>query len=365
MKKVLQITSSLARNGTETFIMNVYRHIDRTKVQFDFLLFTEDMGGFCSEALALGATIYRLPARRKGIIQYYHALDHFFSQHFREYVAIHFCGCSLTSVLPIYMAKKYGIPIRVIHSHNSYTQGLHNIILHELNKYFAARWGTAFLACSDKAADWFYRHTSAFRKYIIVKNGISIKDFGYNLQVREEYRTRLGLQECFVVGHVGRYTEVKNHIFLLKIFKSLLPLLPQARLMLVGDGELKQQIENQVEADTDMHGKVLFLENRTDVNKLMQVMDCFVMPSLFEGLPFVLVEAQCAGLKVLCADTISHGVKLTDNLTYMSLNESPECWATQVRSYVGSKRVSVNEVIAESGFSIDQVVTELADLYLK
>ena len=177
MKKVLQITSSLARNGTETFIMNVYRHIDRTRVQFDFLIFTEDAGGFCAEALSLGATIYRLPTRRSGVVRYYRALRDFFCQHAHEYVAIHYSGCSLTSVLPLYMARKYGVPVRVVHSHNSRTEGIHNVMLQKLNKHLASHWGTVFLACSDKAAAWFYKNTRAEKMCAVVKNGISISDF--------------------------------------------------------------------------------------------------------------------------------------------------------------------------------------------
>lgn len=365
MKKVLQITSSLARNGTETFIMNVYRHIDRTKVQFDFLLFTDDTGGFCPEALALGATIYRLPTRRSGLIRYYRALHDFFCRYANEYVAVHYSGCSLTSILPLYMARKYGVPVRVVHSHNSHTEGLHNVILHKLNKHFASHWGTAFLACSDKAADWFYKNTSAEEKCVVVKNGISISDFEYNPDVRREYRAQMGLENCFVVGHVGRYTEVKNHVFLLNVFKALLRAVPEARLLLVGSGELKRQTEEYVSVDKDMFGKVIFLENRTDVNRLMQAMDCFVMPSLFEGLPFVLVEAQCAGLKVLCSDTISREVKLTGNLTFMSLDEPSEKWAEYVHGYCGYRRESVNKEIADKGFSIDKVASALMELYLK
>ena len=365
MKKVLQITSSLARNGTETFIMNVYRHIDRTRVQFDFLIFTEDAGGFCAEALSLGATIYRLPTRRSGVVRYYRALRDFFCQNAHEYVAIHYSGCSLTSVLPLYMARKYGVPVRVVHSHNSRTEGIHNVMLHKLNKHLASHWGTVFLACSDKAAAWFYKNTRAEKMCAVVKNGISISDFEYNPVVREKYRKQMGLENCFVVGHVGRYTEVKNHTFLLKVFKELLPVVPEARLLLIGSGELKQQIVEEVFADENMMGKVILLEDRTDVNHLMQVMDCFVMPSLFEGLPFVLVEAQCAGLKVLCSDTVSREVKLTGNIAFMSLDEPAEKWAESVRDYCGYHRESVSKEIADKGFSIGGVASELVELYLK
>ena len=160
MIKVLQITGQLARNGTETFIMNVFRNINRQKIMFDFLLFTQAIeNGYYQEAESLGAKIYRLPERKSGVVKYWRALDRFFKEHAREYDAVHFNGNSFTSVTAVYYAKKYKIPIRIVHSHNSSTRGFHNKILHKLNKLFIHKIATDYLACSDRAAIWAYGNT--------------------------------------------------------------------------------------------------------------------------------------------------------------------------------------------------------------
>ena len=364
MKKILQVTSLLARNGTETFIMNVYKHIDRKSMQFDFLVFTEDTDGYYEEAEGLGAHIYRLPSRRKGLVKYYESLDSFFREHANEYDAIHFNFCMLSTISPLYLAKKYNIPIRILHSHSSsWVDGLYNLILHKAFKPFAYRLTNHYLACSIPAKKWFYGSTLAEEKCIVVRNGIDTSLFEYNEGIRSLYRRKLGIAEGdLVLGHVGSFLPVKNHAFIVDVYNELLKQAPNTRLLLIGTGELKNNVIDNLK-HKEILDKVIFLENRNDVNYLLQAMDVFIFPSLFEGLPFALIEAQCAGLKVFASDTISHESKMTDNLYFLSLSKGAKKWANEILRYRNYNRNNEAELIKRAGYSIETTVNFLKKLY--
>lgn len=363
MRKILHITGGLDRNGTETFIMNVYRHIDRKLLQFDFLLFTQSTEGYYSEAESMGAKIFRLPARRKGLINYCKSLYAFFRTHASEYEGIHFSACSLTTIFPIVCAKLFNIPIRIVHAHSTSWEGIHNYILHHINRTVISFWATDFLACSSEAAKWFY--PIWIRKYsIIIKNGIETEKYAYNRSVRAEVRKELSITNSFAIGHVGRFSWVKNHVFLLDLLQAILPLVPNAKLILVGDGEFRESIEVQSQ-EMGINSHILFLGYRTDVERLMQAFDCFVLPSHYEALPFVLLEAQCSGLKVLASDVVSPEAKVTDNIYFANLHRNINDWVNILQQFVHYDRQDKTAEIKLKGYSTTVMVNDLMQLYMK
>lgn len=363
MRKILHITGSLDRNGTETFIMNVYRHINRHFLQFDFLLFTKSTEGYYEEAESLGAKIYRLPTRRNGLLNYCRELYRFFKKHSSEYAGVHFSACSLTTIFPIICAMFFGIPIRIVHAHSTSWEGIHNYVLHQIHKLIIPFIATDFLACSEKAIKWFYPFFIR-RHCRVIKNGIEVQKYAFSSEIRDEFRKKFNLENNFVLGHVGRFVEVKNHIFLLRLLEEALIKIPNAKLVLVGDGELRPYIEKQVSL-MQLEGYVIFLGQRTDVDQIMQALDCFVMPSLYEGLPFVLLEAQCSGLKVLASDTVSPEAKVTDNISFLSLDQDLSVWVDSIFHTTVYQRIDESDIVSSEGYSIENTVADLTKLYMR
>ena len=360
MTKVLFITHYLRPNGTENFIMNVYRHIDPTKFHIDFLLYTNEETCHTREVRQNGSIIYVVPGRKESLSGYYLGLKDFFKQHRGEYGAIHFCGGSLTSIAPLFFAWKYDVPLRIAHSHSSFTFGLHNKLLHYLNRIFIHKICTHYLACSDVAGEWFFgKHP-----FEIVKNGIDVEDFRYNEAFRNEEREKLNLPpENLVIGHVGRFSSEKNHEYLINIFNEVRQINDKSILLLAGSGDLLEKTKKKVE-HLGLSSYVQFLGQRHDVNKLMQAMDCFVMPSTFEGLPFVLVEAQCAGLPCYVSDKISHDSALLTTTKFLPLTAHAKEWAKEICSQIRTenRHHGANE-ITRQGYSIYDITNKLQNIY--
>lgn len=360
MTKVLFITHYLRPNGTENFIMNVYRHIDPTKFHIDFLLYTNEETCHTREVRQNGSIIYVVPGRKESISGYYLGLKDFFKQHRGEYGAIHFCGGSLTSIAPLFFAWKYDVPVRIAHSHSSFTFGLHNKLLHYLNRIFIHKICTHYLACSDVAGEWFFgKHP-----FEIVKNGIDVEDFRFSETVRDEEREKLNLTpDNLVIGHVGRFSSEKNHEYLIDIFNEVRQINDKSILLLAGSGDLLEKTKKKVE-HLGLSSFVQFLGQRHDVNKLMQAMDCFVMPSTFEGLPFVLVEAQCAGLPCYVSDKISHDSALLSTTKFLPLTAHAKEWAKEICSQIRTenRHHGANE-ITRQGYSIYDITNKLQNIY--
>lgn len=367
MKRVLQIMGGLKRGGLETFAMNIYRSIDRSEIQFDFLL-TQVVGGdYEEEAKSMGANIYHLPA--KGYKAYRKALDDFFREH-HDYIAIHEHISSLTSIEPAYYAKKYGIPVRIFHSHSSSIQKslrLHwvHTILHYLNKPKVHSYATHYLGCSDKALDWMYKYTGVRSGALMVNNGIDCEQYAFKKNVRAEVRKEFCIDaDDFVIGHVGRFIPLKNQGFLVDIVDELHKTMPSAKLLLVGEGDTMDEIKAKV-SDKGLEKSVIFTGVRSDVARLMQAMDIFVMPSWFEGLPVSLVEAQAAGLPVVASESISHDSDITENILFKSINESVEEWVESIVKWKEKcGRPNNIEKIKKAGFDSKTTVKQLVKIYI-
>jgi len=246
MIRVLHILNRMDRGGAETFIMNVYRKIDRNKVQFDFLLHTTDDCAYNCEIKALGGKIFSVPPRNKGILKNKRALDKFFSEH-KEYKVVHQHVSSLSYVEPLRVAERHDVPIRIIHSHSTRESGiLIHKYLHNWNKNFLKYFATHYFACSDLAARWICGDDMYNKgEILIIKNGIDTISFKFNKRYRKEIREEFGINDKFVLGHVGRFTYAKNHDFIIDVFKEVHDFNKDAILLLVGDGEKRTLIKKK------------------------------------------------------------------------------------------------------------------------
>ena len=360
MKRILFISQYLNRAGTEAFMMNVFRGIDNSRFQVDFLVYNWEQTDYSKEVEAAGNKVWRVPCRRESPIKWYCSLNRFFKEHAQEYSAIHFCGNGLTAIAPIVLAYHYGVPVRISHSHNSSSSGLHNKLFHLLQRGISKRLTTHHFACSTLAAKWFFGNSPA----VIIKNGIDVRKFAFDRVKRDEVRQKYGISSTTeVIGHIGRFEAEKNHAFLVDVFADYCRLQPDALLMLVGKGSLMDAVKEKA-MQLGISDKVCFMGERSDVADLLQAMDLFLMPSIFEGQPFVLIEAQCAGLPCLVSDVINQDICLTENIKRYSLKQSAKEWANEIARMVASyHRKSEHEAIKQKGYSIAETISYLERVY--
>ncbi|NJP39909.1 glycosyltransferase family 1 protein [Oscillospiraceae bacterium HV4-5-C5C] len=355
MLRVLQVVDRMDRAGQETFIMNVYRHLDRSSIQFDFVEFTDTPADYDPEITNLGGRIYRLPPKGKQLLASMKALRTLVAE--QGYKIVHRHYSNSTMYFELLAARQGGADCLIAHSHNS-TQ-FNTKLLHQLCRnplYRITRW---HLACSEAAGLWMFGN----HPFDIIPNGIDLELYHFDAQKRAAKRLELGLGPELLIGHVGRFTTVKNQAFILSVFQRFLELEPSAQLLLVGEGEDRDDITSLAQS-MPLKGHVIIPGSRSDVPDLMMAMDAFIMPSLYEGLPLTLVEAQATGLPCLVADTISQEAKLTDKLSYMSLQEGPQIWAGQLRQLARQPRLDQTEAIRRAGYDIKEVSQRLTYLYL-
>ena len=365
MIRVLHITSGMIYGGIETFIMEVYRNIDREMVQFDFLVHTKEKCAFDDEIKQLGGIIHHVTSRHDNLAKNVCDLNSFF-RHNKEYSIIHQHISSLSYVTPLKFARLYGYPVRIAHSHSTAdTGGPFHLWLHEKNKKRIDRIATHYFACSDLAADWLFpKHIQNGGKMKLIRNGIDLKKFRFSQTIRDKYREEMMLTGKLVVGHIGRFHSLKNHKMLLEIFYHIHRIEPNAVLLLIGDGNLKTDILNKIE-ELGICDSVIMTGVRSDIAELMQAMDVYVLPSLSEGLPISLVEAQATGLPCFVSSTITQDVSITPNIFYIELSQPAEHWANRIVKEIQSKeRVDMSDMVQNAGFSIEDTADILQQFYL-
>ena len=363
--RVLMLFTILNRGGAEAMVMNYYRKIDRSKVQFDFVVHREEKGDYEDEVTALGGKIYRMmPLRPHTIGKYKRQIAKFFDEH-PDYQIIH-GQCSESGYFFYKEAARRGIPVIIAHAHNSHVKVDLKWFFRTWMKYKMRPYLTHYFSCGEEASEWLFGKKLA-QKAIILKNAIDSSMYSFYEETRTKKRKELKLEDSnLAVCHVGRFDKVKNHSFIVDIFAELLKKKPEAKLVLIGEGELKAQTKKKVH-DCGIEGQVMFLGVRRDVNELMQAADVLVFPSLFEGLPVTLVEAQCTGLPCVISDNIPSEVAFTDLVEQMSLGEPAGKWADRLITAAGKKhaRTSYPHDIAKAGFDIKGNATWLQDFYLK
>lgn len=347
MIRILHIVYKMNPGGVESLLMNLYRNIDRDKYQFDF--YTIGHGVFDNEIIKMGGQVYYTNSMHEvGLFKYWSNWDIFLKTHRDMYDVIH-CHLNNTGVYMLKIARKNGIKVRICHSHASTTLG--NPILKPFRKifnYIAIKNSTLLLGCSDKANKWLYGNKS--KQAYILNNGVDVKRFKYKNESRKKIRKEYNLDEkTMVIGHVGRLVEVKNHKYLLRVFKEYSIINPNSVLMVVGDGDLKDSL---VEYTHNLHidDKVLFLGIKTNVEEYMCCFDSFVFPSFYEGLPVTLIEAQASGLQVLASRNISEMSSVLDTFEFLDIDDNPIEWAKKIKK--SSNRDLANKILSESHFNI-------------
>ncbi|MBT2736717.1 glycosyltransferase family 1 protein [Bacillus sp. ISL-7] len=360
--RVLHVVVNMNRGGAETLIMNLYRNIDRSKVQFDFLTCKE--GVFDTEIKELGGTIHRIPyINEVGHFSYIKSLNNFFTKH-HDYTIVH-SHLNRMSGFVVRAAKKVGIQYCISHSHNTGGEGG---ILAKGYKWYSGLYipsnSDYTFACSEAAAKWLFGSKSNQSK--LLNNGIEPEIFSFSPEVRTLKRKELGISDQLVFGHVGRFTKQKNHKFLIEVFAEFVKRRPDSILLLCGDGVLRKDIEKRVN-ELNLQEKVKFLGVRSDINQLLQAFDLFLFPSLHEGLPVTLIEAQAAGLPCLISDEITNEVDLgLDLMEFLKLT-SKDLWVAELEKFKMDKidrHTSKLKMLRDRGYDIKNTAEWLQDFYI-
>lgn len=358
--RILHVVQRMEAGGTQALLMNLYRNIDRSKIQFDFLVEYPEKQFYDDEIKRMGGKIYYTTVRKDyNIFKFKRELKEILKNNSYKIMHVH---VSSIGNFCFKIAKTFNIKVRIAHAHNN--GSVHDIKYLPrlfLRKLFSIN-ATDFFACSNEAGEYFFKG----KKYKVLKNAIDSSKFIYNKIQDDTIKKELNLEEKFIVGHIGRLHQQKNHIFLLKIFKEIKNKKENAKLLLVGTGPLESEIKNKVK-ELSLEKDVLFLGNRNDVNKIYQSMDVFIFPSLFEGLGIVAIEAQASGTPVLCSDQVSSEVEISAICKKMSLDKNAKDWAEEAISLSKSKNVKKNmqNAIIDAGFDIKDVAQKLQKYYLE
>ena len=357
--RILHVVTYMGRGGLETMIMNYYRHMDRSKVQFDFLTHRDFRADYDEEIESLGGRIYRLPRLVPWNKSYLRALDAFFEEH-PEYKIVHVHQDCLSSVI-LKAAEKHGVPVRIGHSHNSNQDKNLKYLIKMFYKRKIPTYATQLFACGRESGEWMFDGAS----YRVLNNAIDSNQYKYNAELRVQIHSRLGIgNDTFVIGHVGRFHLQKNHTFLLDVFAEVKKQRPNSVLLLVGDGDLRSEMEQKA-VTLGIADGVIFAGVRSDVADIMQAMDCFVFPSLYEGLGIVAIEAQASGLPCLASDGVPTECDITNLIEHIPLKAGAAVWAERILAQAGRPRRDTSEEIIRSGYDIEANAQWLQNYYLE
>lgn len=361
--RILMAVSIMNRGGMETRLMDIYRHIDREKLQFDFYTCRKEQGYYDDEIKSLGGKVYyNSPLSPQGMRQCEKRLKKFLEEH-REYRILHahmnqWCGILLKA------AKNAGVPVRIAHARTALETGslknmVKNVIKKPVNKY-----ATHCFAVSKKAGVWLFGKKAWEEGRIEVwPNAIDCQAFLPDPNIRKQVRKELGIKDEFTIVHTGNLRPEKNHPFLFQVFREILYREPNARLILAGKEDERKYYRSLAEK-LGISPLVQFLGVRSDIAEILQAGDCFIFPSLYEGLPGAVMEAQASGLPCLISDTITEEVCITPLVTRMSLKAPTEEWARLALSHRGDTREVWKENFEKTGFDIHILTEKLTEFYL-
>lgn len=354
--RVLWVFHRLDRGGAENMCMNLYRRMDRSRVQLDFVKHGPSAGAFEDEIRALGGRIYEAPEYR---VVNHAAYCRWWRRHLAEHPEHQIIHGHYFTISAVYFkeARRMG-RVTVGHAHCTAPVRLRwqtRVKLH-LTKQ-AEKYADYCLACSQEAGRWLFPH----REFTVLNNAVDAERFRFRPQTARQVREELGLGDFLVVGTVGRIVEQKNPMGIVSIFQALCGKEPSARLLWVGDGPLRQAAEAALEKE-GLRDRVIFTGVRADVERLMQAMDVFILPSMFEGLPVVLVEAQAGGLYCLCGQNVTREADITGRCAFLPL-DSPELWAERILA-APRDRPDTREAVRRAGYDVDDTAKRLEQFYL-
>lgn len=359
--RILHVLATLNRGGAETMVMNLYRAMDRTQIQFDFVLHGQGKGDYDDEVRSLGGIINYVPRYSAATMVQYIQAWHRFLRDNRNYRIIHGHVRS-TAAIYLTIAKKYGLTT-IAHSHSTSSgTGKQALARNLLQIPLKGKLADYMFACTPAGGEWLFGRRN-LPEVTIINNAIDAEQYAFNQHRRDQMRKALNIEQQLVLGHVGRFDQPKNHMFLIDIFKQLHSRDKNVILLLVGDGKLEQPVKEKV---TGLHldGAVKFLGLRSDVADLLQAMDVFVFPSWYEGIPLALIEAQAAGLPCIISDRISPEVAITPLVKQLPLSLFADRWAEEILSWRHLERESTTAAIKSSGYDIYEASHKLAELYL-
>lgn len=355
--------------GIETVIMDYYQKLQDKKIHFDFLCNTKKKVAYEKNIKKMNSKVYKITARSENFYKYRRELLSFFKEHASEYDCIWVNVNSLVNIDYLIMAKKFGIKKRIIHSHNSrmMEKGMKATIkkeVHLLNKIRIKNYATNFWACSTAAAVWFYP-TKLLKKVQIIKNAIDTSKFTFNIQKQRKIRKEYNLENSLVIGNVGRLQLQKNQKFCIKILKKLVKINPNVNMIFVGDGPDRSKLANLVN-EYKLNSNVRFVGIQNDIDRWLSSFDVFLFPSLFEGLPLALLEAQANGLPIIASkDAIPSDVKINENVDFIYLNEDISRW---IKCILKAKRESNTDIIyknfCKAGYELDTAAKDLEKKFI-
>ena len=355
MIRVVHILGNLSVGGVESFIMSVYRRIDRDKIQFDFLVHNLENDAYRKEIEELGGRIFILDRLNfKNPLKYKRDLDNILEKH-KEFSILH-CHFRGTEAIILKEAKKYGL-MTISHNHGTQNSSKFNSLIRRIFKKDVLKYSDIKLACSDQAGTDFYGKGS----YKKINNGIDLEKYKFDEDVRQETRRELKFEENYVLINVGSLSDIKNQDFLIHLMPDLLEKNPDIRLLLVGDGPLKSDLENLCK-DLKVSDQVIFLGNSDRVNELLMAADIFLFPSKREGLGISAIEAQASGLVSLLSTNVPREAGISEGARFIDLDRDK--WTYEILYYKGSIRKNVIEDIRRKGYDIETSVKKLSNIYL-
>lgn len=362
--RIAQIIGKWLGGGVEAVVMNYYRHIDRSKIQFDFICDEDSTNIPYDEIEKLGGRVILISPYQK-INKYIKELTRVLKE--GNYKIVH-SHINTLSVFPLYCAKKARVPVRIAHSHSTtnkaeWKKNLMKQALRPFSKSFA----TDYFCCSELAGRWLFGNKVYDEgKVYLLNNAIDLSKFAYDEKVRKVKRKELGISgDTLVIGHIGRFVAQKNHTFLIDIFDEVHKKNNNSVLLLAGQGPLMEDIKNKV-TELNLDNCVRFLGQRSDADELYQAMDVLLLPSLYEGLPVVGIEAQAVGLLCVLSSNMTKETRILDSTIFLGLSESSVKWSnTIIESFKKYKRNSSMNELTKKGFNISNEAKELEDKYLE
>lgn len=366
--RILHIIGILVGGGVETVVMNYYKNIDHSKVQFDFVVHDNDKVDITDIVEKMGGKVYKIPAYYKNIFGFMHSIYNIVRENKYKIVHCHMTTLGVFSLGPAWLA---GAKVRILHGHSTTVKSeikrnLMKLILRPFSRFVANRQ----FACSKMAACWLF---GTNKNVEIINNAIDVEKFQFNEEYRTKLREELGLENKFIIGHIGRFMYQKNHEYLIQVFQNLVHKIPSAHLVLVGDGPLRENILQKIES-LGLSTRVTYLGLRKDVYKLYSLFDVFYFPSWYEGLGIVAIEAQAAKLSILMSNfvpdeavvdgTLAKKLNITENDINLWINETE-----RIYEYIYQKsnnlisRIGVNDIIKYKGYDIHKEVERLEELY--
>jgi len=361
LKRVLCILSNMNTGGAETFLMKIYRHLDKENYQMDFCL-NQDDNFYDDEIQKMGGQIYVIPSKSQDLKGFRDGLTELVST--KQYQYVLRITSNAAGFMDLKVAKKAGAKICAVRSSNSSDGlGLKTKIAHCMGRILYGMYVDVKMAPSVLAANYtFGKRNVKNGKVFFLNNGIDLDIYKFNEFARNEKKKEFGIEHNLVIGHIGRFMTQKNHMFLLDVFSAISKKRSDAILLLVGgNGDLEKQVRKKV-CDLDLENKVVFAGIRSDIPELLSAMDVFVMPSLYEGMPNTVIEAQATGLPCVIADTITREANITGLVDYLPLSLEAECWADKVISKASAKRGNTHNDFVSKGYDIQSVANKFVKL---